>query len=76
MTLAAIGRSGSALAVSASGMQAAEARAAGDASTIAASGPDVSSMVDLDVQKDTYSALAVVIRASDEMTATAVDLLA
>jgi hypothetical protein len=76
MAIAGIGRAGSALAVSASGMQAAEARAAGDASTIAANGSDVSSMVDLDVQKDTYSALAVVIRASDEMTATAVDLLA
>jgi hypothetical protein len=76
MAIAAIGRVGSALAVSASGMQAAQARAAGDASSIAVNGPDVSSMVDLDVQKDTYSALAVVIRASDEMTATAVDLLA
>jgi flagellar basal body rod protein FlgC len=76
MALAAIGRSAPALAVSASGLQAAQARAASDASTIAANGPDVSSMVDLDVQKDTYRALAVVIRASDEMTATAVDLLA
>ena len=33
-------------------------------------------MIDLDVQKDTYSALAVVVRASDETTETAVDLLA
>jgi hypothetical protein len=58
------------------GMQTAEARAEGDASQIATSGPDVSSIVDLDVQKDTLKALAAVFRATDEMTATTVDLLA
>jgi hypothetical protein len=58
------------------GMQTVEARAEGDASQIATRGPDVSSIVDLDVQKDTLSALAGVFRATDEMTVTAVDLLA
>jgi hypothetical protein len=58
------------------GMQTAERRAEGDASQIATRGPDVSSIIDLDVQKDTLSALAAVFRATDEMTATAVDLLA
>jgi hypothetical protein len=57
-------------------MQAAEARADGDASEIATHGPDVSSIVDLDVQTTTQRALAAVIRAADEMTATTVDLLA
>jgi hypothetical protein len=76
MAIAAIGPYASALTTSASGMQAAEARADSDASSIATNGPDVSSIVDLDVQKDTYSALATVIRATDEMTATTVDLLA
>ena len=57
-------------------MQAAEARAEGDASQIATSGPDTSSIVDIDVQKETLSALAAVFRATDEMTTTAVDLLA
>jgi hypothetical protein len=33
-------------------------------------------MVDLDVQTDTVRALATVIRAADQMTASAVDLLA
>jgi flagellar basal body rod protein FlgC len=65
-----------ALDVASSGMEAAESRADGDASSIATNGPDVGSMVDLDVQKDTYSALATVIRSTDEMTATTVDLLA
>jgi hypothetical protein len=59
-----------------SGMQTAEARADGDASQIAANGPDVASVVDLDVQADTQRALASVIRTADEMTATTVDLLA
>jgi hypothetical protein len=59
-----------------SGMQTAEARAEGDASEIARTGPDVSSIVDLDVQKDTLRALAAAVRTTDEMTATTVDLLA
>lgn len=59
-----------------SGMESAEARADNDASNIATSGPDASSMVDLVVQRDTYSALAALFRATAEMTATAVDLLA
>jgi hypothetical protein len=65
-----------ALGAATSGMRSAEARADGDATQIAANGPDVSSMVDLNVQTDTVSALASVIRAADEMTANAVDLLA
>jgi hypothetical protein len=48
----------------------------GDASAIATNGPDVSSMVDLDVQTDTVRALATVLRAADQMSASAVDLLA
>jgi len=59
-----------------SGLQAAEARADADVSTIATNGPDVSSMVDLGVQKNTFSALATIIRTTDEMTATTVNLLA
>ena len=59
-----------------SGMESAEARADNDASNIATNGPDASSMIDLVVQRDTYSALAAVFRTSAEMTATAVDLLA
>jgi hypothetical protein len=66
----------SAFAASASGMQGALGRADADAQAIAVNGPAVGSMVDLDVQSDTYGALAKVIKASDEMTATAVDLLA
>jgi hypothetical protein len=66
----------SSFAASASGMQGALGRADADAQAIAVNGPDVGSMVDLDVQSDTYGALAKVIKASDEMTATAVDLLA
>ena len=76
MAITAIGAHPSALETAAGGMQSAEARADGDASSIATNGPDVSSIVDLDVQKDTYSALAIVIRTSDEMSATTVDLLA
>jgi hypothetical protein len=76
MAIGAIGASSSALATAASGMQTAEARADSDASSIATNGPDVSSIVDLDVQKDTYSALASMIRTTDEMTANTIDLLA
>jgi hypothetical protein len=76
MAIAAIGPYPSALATAASGMQSAQARADSDASSIATNGPDVSSMVDLDVQKDTYSALASVIRTTDEMSASTIDLLA
>jgi flagellar basal body rod protein FlgC len=66
----------SALDVSSSGMQTAEGRVDADARSIATSGPDVESMVDLDVQTHAYGALARVIRASDEMTRSAIDLLA
>jgi hypothetical protein len=55
-----------------SGIQTAEARADGDASAIATNGPDVSSMV----ETDTVRALATVLRAADQMTAGAIDLLA
>ena len=47
-----------------------------DASSIASNGPDVRSMVDLDVQTDTVAALAQVIRTGDEMTGSVIDLLA
>jgi hypothetical protein len=66
----------SALAVAVDGMQAAEGRVEADAQSIATRGPDVASMVDLVVQSHTYGALARVLRASDEMTRSAVDLLA
>lgn len=66
----------SALAVSVNGMQAAEGRVAADAQSIATRGPDVASMVDLIAQSHAYGALARVIRATDEMTRSAVDLLA
>ena len=59
-----------------SGMESAEARADDDASNIASNGPDASSMVDLVVQRNTYSALAAVFRTTAEMNAAAVDLLA
>jgi hypothetical protein len=65
-----------AFAAATSGMQTAEARADGDASEIATNGPDVAPMVDLSVQKNTFRALATVIRAEDKMTGTAIDLLA
>jgi hypothetical protein len=65
-----------ALGAATSGMQTAEARADGDASEIATNGPDVAPMVDLNVQKNTCGALAAVIRATDQRTGTAVDLLA
>ena len=39
-------------------------------------GPDVAAMVDLDVQTTTVRALAQVIRASDEMTRSLIDVLA
>jgi hypothetical protein len=75
--LAAYGvRPASAFGAAASGMESAEARADNDASNIATNGPDVSSMVDLVVQRETYSALAAVFRTTAEMNAAAVDLLA
>jgi hypothetical protein len=67
---------GSALAVSASGMQTAAGRLDADSRTIASQGPDVGSMVDVDVQTATYAALATVIRATGEMTRSTIDLLA
>jgi hypothetical protein len=66
----------SALAVSLNGMQAAEGRVDADARSIATEGPEVASMVDVVVQSHACGALARVIRASDEMTRSAVDLLA
>jgi flagellar basal body rod protein FlgC len=66
----------SAFAISLSGMQTASGRLDADAQSIATNGPDVGSMVDLNVQTATYAALAEVIRARDEMTRSAVDLLA
>jgi hypothetical protein len=66
----------SALAISANGMQAAVGRVDADAQALATRGPDVGSMVDLDVQSHTYGALARVIRATDQMTRSALDLLA
>ena len=65
-----------AFAAASSGMQTAEGRADADAQSIATAGPDVGSMVDLDVQSATYGALADVIRTTDEMTRSAIDLLA
>ena len=65
-----------AFAAASGGMQTAEGRADADARTIATAGPDVGSMVDLDVQSATYAALADVIRTTDEMTRGAIDLLA
>jgi hypothetical protein len=56
-------------------MQAAEGRVAADAQALATRGPDVGSMVDLDVQLQSYGALARMMRASDEMTRSAVHLL-
>jgi flagellar basal body rod protein FlgC len=71
-----IGSAGSAFDVSARGMQAASGRVAADAQSIATRGPDVGAMVDLEVQTDTYGALARVVHASDELTRSALDLLA
>ena len=65
-----------ALTAASGGMQTAEGRADADAQSIATAGPDVGSMVDLDVQSATYGALADVIRTTDEMTRSAIDLLA
>jgi hypothetical protein len=58
------------------GMQAAVRRLDADAQTIATQGPDIASLVDLGVQTHAYSALVQVIRASDELTRSTVDLLA
>ncbi len=58
------------------GIAAASGRLDEDASSIASNGPDVRSMVDLDVQTDTVAALAQVIRTGDEMTGSVIDLLA
>jgi hypothetical protein len=65
-----------AFATASGGMQTAEGRADADAASIATAGPDVGSMVDLDVQSVTYGALADVVRTTDEMTRSAIDLLA
>lgn len=65
-----------ALDVASSGAQAAEGRLGADAQSIATNGPDVASMVDLDVQTTTVRALAQVMRASDEMMRSLIDVLA
>ena len=66
----------SAFVISLAGMQSASGRTDEDAESIARNGPDVGSMADLDVEGETYAALAAMLRASDEMTRSAVDLLA
>jgi hypothetical protein len=58
------------------GMRTADGRADADARSIATRGPDVRSMVDLDVQSEADAALATVIRTTDELERTTVDLLA
>jgi hypothetical protein len=65
-----------AITAASSGMQEAQQRLGADAHSIATNGPDVDAIVDLDVQTTTVKALAQVIRASDEMTRSVVDLLA
>jgi hypothetical protein len=59
-----------------SGLQSAEGRFDADAQTIAANGPDVGSMIDLDVQSDTFTAVARVLQTADRMSGTAIDMLA
>jgi hypothetical protein len=81
MTSTSVGLSGSgyrpaALAVAAAGMQAAAGRLDDDARSIAENGPDVEPIVDLGVQRHVYGALARVIRTSDELTRSLVDVLA
>jgi hypothetical protein len=81
MTSASVGSSGTgfrptALAVSTGGMQAAAGRLDADARSIAANGPDVEPILDLGVQAHVYEALARVIRTSDELTRSLVDMLA
>jgi hypothetical protein len=66
----------SAFVISLGGMQSAAGRMDADAESIAGDGFDVGSMVDLDVQTETYAALAAMLRASDEITRSAVYLLA
>jgi hypothetical protein len=66
----------SAITIASNAMQDASGRADADASSIARSGPDVSAMVDLDVQRDTFDALGAVVRASDEMLGSVLDILA
>ena len=67
---------GSAIAVASGGLRTASGRADADASTLATSGPDVSAIVDLDVQRDTFDALATVVHANDEMLGSVLDILA
>jgi hypothetical protein len=59
-----------------SGLQSAEGRFDADAQTIAANGPDVGSMIDLNVQSDTYTAIARVLQTADRMSGAALDILA
>jgi hypothetical protein len=67
---------GSAIAVAANAMHVVSGRVDADASTLARSGPDVSTMVDLDVQRDSFDALATVVHASDGMLGSVLDILA
>jgi hypothetical protein len=66
----------SAITVASNGMQAASGQVDEDASTIARSGPDISAMVDLEIQRDTFVALGTVIRVSDQMLGSVLDILA
>jgi hypothetical protein len=66
----------SAITIASNAMQGVSARADADAGTIARSGPDVSAMVDLDVQRDSFDALGAVVRASNEMLGSVLDILA
>ena len=67
---------GSGIAVAANAMHAVSGRVDADAGALARSGPDVSTMVDLDVQRDTFDALATVVHASDGMLGSVLDILA
>jgi hypothetical protein len=66
----------SAITIASNAMQVVAGHADADASTLARSGPDVSALVDLDVQRDTFAALGAVVRASNEMLGSALDILA
>jgi hypothetical protein len=58
------------------GMQRAQAGLARDAGKIASSGPDVDSMIDLNLQGLTFDASARALRAADHNTGSLMDVLA
>ena len=66
----------SAITVASNAMQDVSGRVDADASSLARSGPDVATMVDLDVQRDAFDALGAVVRASNEMLGSVLDILA